>query len=436
MELFPSQPDLNLNISRRREEQDDKEQEQVERRLVYQSQASDSVRNASGHLIDTVKFTSNYEPTKIYHYQEHNESQDQDSRSILMVSQNQTLGHYYYSPTPPFFFSEVNGQHANPNYSYKLHHRHRRQAQPQPQRCTAKRGVRAPRMRWTTTLHAHFVRAVQFLGGHERATPKSVLELMDVQDLTLAHVKSHLQLFPSQPDLNLNISRRREEQDDKEQEQVKRRLVYQSQASDSVRNASGHLIDTVKFTSDYEPTKIYHYQEHNESQDQDSRSILMVSQNQTLGRYYYSPTPPVFFSEVNGQHANPNYSYKLHHGHRRQAQPQPQRCTAKRGVRAPRMRWTTTLHAHFVRAVQLLGGHERATPKSVLELMDVQDLTLAHVKSHLQICSSRRLLGIRVPHGVLGDIWVYLELKRGVKVIIGRAERWKRSSRSDTVKSL
>ncbi|CAN7056649.1 unnamed protein product [Brassica oleracea var. botrytis] len=194
-----------------------------------------------------------------------------------------------------------------------------------------------------------------------------------------------MELFPSQPDLNLNISRRREEQDDKEQEQVKRRLVYQSQASDSVRNASGHLIDTVKFTSDYEPTKIYHYQEHNESQDQDSRSILMVSQNQTLGRYYYSPTPPVFFSEVNGQHANPNYSYKLHHGHRRQAQPQPQRCTAKRGVRAPRMRWTTTLHAHFVRAVQLLGGHERATPKSVLELMDVQDLTLAHVKSHLQM---------------------------------------------------
>jgi hypothetical protein len=30
----------------------------------------------------------------------------------------------------------------------------------------------------------------------------------------------------------------------------------------------------------------------------------------------------------------------------------------KRSTRAPRMRWTTALHARFVHAVELLGGHE------------------------------------------------------------------------------
>lgn len=32
--------------------------------------------------------------------------------------------------------------------------------------------------------------------------------------------------------------------------------------------------------------------------------------------------------------------------------------TKRRCMRAPRMRWTSTLHAHFVHAVKLLGGHE------------------------------------------------------------------------------
>jgi hypothetical protein len=35
---------------------------------------------------------------------------------------------------------------------------------------------------------------------------------------------------------------------------------------------------------------------------------------------------------------------------------------SRRGMRAPRMRWTSTLHARFVHAVELLGGHERESP--------------------------------------------------------------------------
>ncbi|KAK9278679.1 hypothetical protein L1049_028253 [Liquidambar formosana] len=51
------------------------------------------------------------------------------------------------------------------------------------------------RLKWTSELHQRFVQAVIQLGGADRATPKTLKRVMGIPELTLYHLKSHLQKY-------------------------------------------------------------------------------------------------------------------------------------------------------------------------------------------------------------------------------------------------
>ncbi|TYK04873.1 putative transcription factor KAN2 isoform X2 [Cucumis melo var. makuwa] len=58
----------------------------------------------------------------------------------------------------------------------------------------------------------------------------------------------------------------------------------------------------------------------------------------------------------------------------------------------PRLRWTPDLHLAFVNAVERLGGQERATPKLVLQLMNVRGLSIAHMYRSKKLDESGQVL--------------------------------------------
>ncbi|CAH9129004.1 unnamed protein product [Cuscuta epithymum] len=97
-------------------------------------------------------------------------------------------------------------------------------------------GDTKPRLKWTPELHHRFVDAVSQLGGAEKATPKSLMRKMNIQGITLYHLKSHLQKF------RLGKGQNPQPRQDSKQEDY---IEHQSQSpADNSDEAQGQMNDT------------------------------------------------------------------------------------------------------------------------------------------------------------------------------------------------
>lgn len=199
MELFPAQPDLSLQISPpnstkpspswRKTQEDQMDLGFWKRALANSSNSPNS--NNPRSIINPNNPHQNLHPffQPAAYYQE---TTTTTSSSGLINSQQDELGflkpirgvpiYQNYPPHPhpsPLSFpfaqqqqhpnsSSDNSSIINPSTIASAQMSSRGLIRPRfLSRFMGKRSVRAPRMRWTTTLHARFVHAVELLGGHE-----------------------------------------------------------------------------------------------------------------------------------------------------------------------------------------------------------------------------------------------------------------------------
>lgn len=190
MELFPPQPDLTLQISPPSIDQEENINLRFWRKTLDNSTAnspsSSSSMNKSKQINGfdlSLSNPSQYASTTnnnlhLHFHHHHNASLLHHQDNIPMLRPIKGIPIYQHTPNLPTNYYPFPFAPSHPQLC---------DSTPNPTNCFVpfgagpglatksrfmarfppKRSVRAPRMRWTTTLHARFVHAVELLGGHE-----------------------------------------------------------------------------------------------------------------------------------------------------------------------------------------------------------------------------------------------------------------------------
>jgi len=186
MELFPAQPDLSLQISLPNSRQpsswrrntDDQEEMDLgfwKRALESRTEANhtfdpslSNLRAPSSNLYNIIpnpfQNTTNSNNNSFQPFHQNQNNYQSLSEELGFLKPIRGIPVYHHNPNPPIALFSQPQPPFDASASSSTHTSMRSKLLP---RFPSKRSVRAPRMRWTTTLHNRFVHAVELLGGHE-----------------------------------------------------------------------------------------------------------------------------------------------------------------------------------------------------------------------------------------------------------------------------
>jgi len=214
MELFPAQPDLSLQISLpnskqtsswRRNTDDQEELDDLgfwKRALESKTEAnhtfdpslsnlrasSSSSSNLYNLIPNPFQNTNNSNNNSFQPFHQNQNNYQSLSEELGFLKPIRGIPVYHQNPNPPIaLFSQPKPPFdASASSSTTAFHPHTLMRSKFLPRFPSKRSVRAPRMRWTTTLHNRFVHAVELLGGHESNFFITLLSYMFVLTMSLS----------------------------------------------------------------------------------------------------------------------------------------------------------------------------------------------------------------------------------------------------------